>query len=181
MADNLDRTTLHFSPLIQLTFLGFLSLFYFFVKGKVDAFIVEDPLYFFLSLSALVLICWTYIRAFGFALIRRPAIILTNDSLTNTIDGYTVKRTDVRNVYMTSEDVGGYKDLIPLKGYSITIKVEDNDKYFAQIKNPFSRWFRHAVRNWPTDTLEIDLGLVRGDEDDILHTILRYYQNNRGF
>jgi hypothetical protein len=53
MADNLDRTTLHFSPLIQLTFLGFLSLFYFFVKGKVDAFIVEDPLYFFLSLSAL--------------------------------------------------------------------------------------------------------------------------------
>jgi hypothetical protein len=181
MTDKIERATFNFSPLMQLTVLGFLSLFYLFVKGKVDAFIIEDPLYFFLSLSVLALIGWTYIRALGFALIRRPAIILTNDSLTNTIDGYTVKWTDVRNVYMTSEDVGGYKDLIPLKGYSITIKVEDNDKYFAQIKNPFSRWFRRAVRNWPVDTVEIDLGLVRGDEDEILHTILRYYQNNRGF
>jgi len=181
MADEIERDTFNFSPLIQLTVLGFLSLFYLFVKGKVDAFIVEDPFYFFLSLSALALLSRTYIRALGFALIRRPAIILTNESLTNTMDGYTVKWTDVRNVYMTSEDVGNYKDLIPLQAYSITIKVEDNEKYFAQVKSPFTRWYRRVTRNWPSDTLEIDLGLVRGDEDEILHAILRYYQNNRGF
>ncbi|HWD88761.1 MAG TPA: STM3941 family protein [Mucilaginibacter sp.] len=181
MADVTERETFPFSPLIQLTCLGFLSLFYLFVKAKVDAFIAEDPFYFFLSLSVLVLICWTYIRALGFALIRRPAIILTNECLTNTIEGYSIKWTDVRNVYMTSEDVGGYKDMIPLQGYSITIKVEDNEKYFAQVKNPFTRWFRRVTRNWPSDRLIIDLSLVRGDEDEILHRVLRYYQNNRGF
>jgi len=124
---------------------------------------------------------WRYIRITFLMLASRPAVVLTEESITITEAGYTINWKDVNNVFFAS---GGGLNMpfMPLKTYYITIRVREPEKYFAQIKNPFTRAFRYVTRNWrETGAFEVDLSLVRGDEDEIFHTVLRYYQNNRGF
>ena len=69
----------------------------------------------------------------------------------------------------------------PKSGY-IIIRVRDPEKYIKSIKNPFTRYYRWHTRGlWNLSPFEISLFLVRGDDDEIYHTVLKYYQNNRGF
>jgi len=113
-----------------------------------------------------------------FTLIHKPAVILTDESITITAKNDTIKWTDVKDVYMTAGSTGVIN---AIKFYYITIRVREPEKYLKDISNPLIRKYRWLTRNWRPSPFEINLFLVRGDEDEIYHTVLRYYQNNRGF
>ena len=63
----------------------------------------------------------------------------------------------------------------------VTIKVREPEVQLKMVKNPLIRNYRWLTRNWRQSPFDVSLFLVRGDDDEIYHTILRYYQNNRGF
>jgi hypothetical protein len=113
-----------------------------------------------------------------FTLIHKPAVILTDESITITAKNDVIKWTDVGNVYMSSNSVGAIN---PVKFRFVTIKVREPENYLKMIKNPFIRNYRWLTRNWRNSSFEVSLFLVRGDDDEIYRAILRYYQNNRGF
>jgi hypothetical protein len=131
-----------------------------------------------------VVYLWKYIRITFFIIIRKPAVILTNDSITITDEDYSIKWTDVMDVYMAHGGRGRPEESTSASPatYYIIITVREPEKYLRAIRNPFTRWYRWVTRNWrETGAFEVDLSLVRGDEDEIFHRVLRYYQNNRGF
>ena len=109
----------------------------------------------------------------------RPAVVLTDKYIKITYSGYTIYWTDVKDVFMA--DSGESATTGP-QNYYVTISVREPEKYLTAIKNPFTRYYLWITRNWrETGAFEVDLSLVRGNEDEIFHTILKYYQNNRGF
>lgn len=162
-------------PVLSVMFL--ISAFYFF-SNEYDLYIItHNPLAFII-----ILLCLTYmiknLRIGLFTLMGKPAVILTNESITVTAKNDTIKWTDVGNVYMTSSSVG----MINLVEFHfVTIKVREPESQLKMIKNPFIRNYRWLTRNWRQSPFEVSLFFVRGDDDEIYHTILRYYQNNRGF
>ena len=158
-----------FVPTIYFWFTRTLS-FWAFVTNPIAQIITYILIYFL----------WKYVRV-TFLMIRlKPVVILTNESIIITEAGYTIDWKDVKDVFMSSS--GGSGTRYALRSYYVTIRVRDAEKYFAQIKNPFKQAFRYVTRNWrETGAFEVDLSLVRGDKDEIFRTILKYYQNNRGF
>src|ERR1700757_4846837 len=104
MNDTIERETLAFSPLWQLTFMVPVLIAYLCLRDKVDLYIIEHPFFSLLDLSLVILYFWRFLKAFYLMLTFHPAVILTNESITITIEGYEIKWTDVRNVYM--EDSG---------------------------------------------------------------------------
>ena len=113
-----------------------------------------------------------------FILTRRPAVVLTNESVVITDSGDEIKWIDIADVYMTHR---GYKDIGSIQAYYVTIKLRDPEVYLKAIKNPIIRKCRWITRKWKPSPFEIKLSLVRGDEDDNYRSVLRFYQNNRGF
>ena len=69
----------------------------------------------------------------------------------------------------------------PVKFRFVTIKVREPEVQLKMVRNPFIRNYKWPTRNWRQSPLEVSLFLVRGDDDEIYYTTLRYYQNNRGF
>lgn len=126
-----------------------------------------------------VLIIWAPLRLTFLMLTLKPALVLSNESITIAESGYTIKWTDIGDVYLSSS---GGDSLIPLKSYYIIVKVREAERkgYMMQLRNPFTRWYRWATRNWRTSLFEVNLSLIRGDNDELFHTVLKYYQNNRG-
>jgi len=110
-------------------------------------------------------------------LMMRPAVVLTNECIRITYTGYTIYWTDVKDVYLGSSGSGTRGPV----SYYVIIKVRDPEKYLAKIRNPLNRWYQRITRKLRPSPFEIELSLVRGDEDEILRTVLKYYQNNRGF
>ena len=110
-------------------------------------------------------------------LLQKPAIILTNESITITERRYTIKWTDMKNVYLVRTP-----SMREPRIYYVILRVREPEKYIRSIKNPFTRYYRWYTRNlWNQSPFEVNLFLVRGDDDEIFRTILKYYQNNRGF
>ena len=151
------------------------------------AYYFSDPYNLFMithNLIALIIIllCLGYmfknLRIGVLTLMGKPAIILTKESITITANNDTIKWLDVGNVYMTSTSAG---TINPVKFRFVTIKVREPEMQLKMVKNPFIRNYRWLTRNWRQSPFEVSLFLVKGDDDEIYHTILRYYQNNRGF
>lgn len=111
-------------------------------------------------------------------LLWRPAVVLTDDAITITERNYTIYWKDVIDVYMA--DSGEPAVRAPRINY-IIIRVREPDKYIKAIKNPFTRYYRWYTRNWSLSPFQVNLFFVRGDDDEIYHLVLKYFQNNRGF
>ncbi len=130
----------------------------------------------------IILLCLSYmiknLRIGVLTLMGKPAVILTDESITITANNDTIKWLDVGNVYMTYSSIG-VVNLV--KFHFVTIKVREPEVQLKMVKNPFVRNYRWLTRNWRQSPFEVSLFLVRGDDDEIYHTILKYYQNNRGF
>ena len=130
----------------------------------------------------IILFCLLYmvknLRIGWLTLMGKPAVVLTEESITITAKDDTIKWTEVGNVYMTSSSVG----MVNLVKFNfVTIKVREPETQLKLVKNPLIRNYRWLTRNWRQSPFDVNLFLVKGDDDEIYHTILRYYQNNRGF
>lgn len=182
MADETEKEAFSFSPMKPMLLILFVPAIYFwFTRSLSFLELIYNP---YAQLITFILIYFLskYVHITYLMLTLKPAVVLTNESIVITYAGYTIDWKDVKDVYMSSNGGGAGVPFNPLKTFYVTIRVRDPEKYFAQIKNPFTRWFRHVTRNWrETGAFEVDLSLVRGDEDEIYHRVLRYYQNNRGF
>ncbi len=171
-----------FSPLKPILLVIFVPAIYFWFTRTLTFWgFVTSPLAQIITYT-LIYFLWKYVRITFLMLRLKPAVVLTDKSIVITEAGYTIDWKDVKDVYLSSNGGGAGMPFNPLRSYYVTIRVRDAEKYFAQVKNPFTRAFRYVTRNWrETGAFEVDLSLVRGDEDEIYHTILKYYQNNRGF
>jgi len=68
------------------------------------------------------------------------------------------------------------------KNRYIIISVREPEKYLKAVKNPLIRYYRWYTRNfWSYSPFEVNLFLVKGDDDEIYQLVLKYYQNFRGF
>jgi len=179
MADELERETLPFSPMKPILLVIAAPAFYVAFLNNINQFIKENNIEALIIGFAVFLVIWPSIKVTALMLALRPAVTLTNESITITATGYTIYWTDVKDVCMADS---GESAVRSPQSYYVIISVRDPEKYLKAIKNPFTRNYRWITRNWrSTGAFEVDLSLVRGDEDEILHTILRYYQAGRGF
>lgn len=122
---------------------------------------------------------WRLLRITIWTLIGRPAVILISEAITITNLNYTISWIDVMDVY--EADGGKSKDGQPSGNVYVIIRVREPEKYLNAIKNPFTRWFRWYTRNWKPSPFEVNLTLVRGDNEENYHLILKYYQHNRKY
>ena len=176
----MEEERFEFSPLRPILFVINVPLFYYWLThGIAIAVLIHKPMFWVMTVFC-ILIIQKLVRITFLMLALRPALVLSNASVPITASGSTIKWTDVSNVYLSSRDGDSS---IPVKSYFVTITVREADRkaYLMQLRNPFTRWYRWATRNWRTSFFEVDLSLVRGNNEELLHTILRYYQNNRGF
>lgn len=174
----MEQEKFQFSPLKPILLIMVLSGIYFFFSDQTNIFVLTHSLLAVILALPFVVIFWKYLRITFLMLTLRPAIILTDEAIIITERSYTIYWKDVMDVYMAFN--GGQAMKSP-RTYYIIIRVRDPEKYIKAIKNPFNRYFRWYTRNWSLSPFDINLSFVRGDEDEILHTVLKYYQNNRGF
>jgi hypothetical protein len=187
----MEKEEYQFSPLWPITLLlltaivGYIA--FGFLMVAVPAFGYITPALFFRCLPGIIFsfVALIFIiknqRITYLMLTRIPAIILTDKEITIAQMNSSLPWKDVIDVFMAST---ARKDSVVSKAYEIRyiiIKVRDPDKHIKKIKNPIIRYYRWYTRSWIPSPFEINLSLVKGDEDEIYHTVLRYYQNNRGF
>jgi hypothetical protein len=174
----MEKEEFKFSLLQPALSVMFLIAAGYFFSDKYNLYLItHNPLVFII-----ILLCFIYmiknLRIGLFTLMGKPAIVLTNESIVITAKNDTIKWTDVGNVYMTYSSIG----VINLVKFRfVTIKVREPENYLKMVKNPFIRKYRWLTRNWRTSSFEVSLFLIKGDDDEIYNTILKYYKNNRGF
>jgi hypothetical protein len=106
-------------------------------------------------------------------------VVLTSESITITERGYTIYWEDIMDVYMASDGSPQGGITTPKYRYVI-IRVREPEKYIDAIKNPFTRYYRWHTRGlWNESPFEVSLFLLKGDDYDNYHLILKYYQHNR--
>lgn len=153
-----------------------LAAYYFFSEYSLLV-IAHSPILLIVTLVFLFFVIKN-LRIGYFTLINRPAIILTDESITITAKNDIIKWTDVKDVYMTYRSIGV---LNSLRFHYITIRVREPERYLKAISNPLIRNSRWLTRNWRPSPFEVNLFLVRGDEEENYRLVLKYYQNNRVF
>jgi hypothetical protein len=174
----MEEEEFQFSPLKPILLVVAAPLIYVYILRGLNLFVRNFSLYGLIVTVGLVSYTWKYLRITFLMLTLRPAVILTDESITITSANYIISWKDVQDVYLASS---GGDSARSIKSYYIVVSVREPEKYFKQIKNPFTRYYRRWTRNWRPSPFEVDLSLIRGNEDEIYHPILRYYQNNRGF
>jgi len=169
------------SPLKPSLALLYIPIYVFFLYRSDDS-LFHPSLGMVLIIVISPIFIWKYLRLGGLALRRKPAVLLTDESVYIADSGYTIKWTDVSDVYLASDAPSDGVGTSALKmEYYIIIRVREPEKYLDTIKNPFLRIYRKLTKNLGPSPFEINLSWVRGDEDELFHIVLRYYQNNRGF
>lgn len=176
----MEKEEFSFSPLQPILFvIGAPAIVYFF-SDRINWFLITHT-WLALLVIPLLLFVWKQLRITFLMLTNSPAVILTDETITITERGYTIKWTDMKDVYLASDGSPSVGITAPKNRYVI-LRVREPEKYIKSLKNPFTRYYRWYSRNlWNLSPFEVSLFLVRGDDDEIYHTILRYYQNNRGF
>ena len=177
----MEEERFEFSPLKPMLLVVFVPAIYFWFTRRLSfsAWIFNPvvPIITFI----LIYFLWKYLRITYLMLKLKPAVVLTDESITITAAGYIINWKDITELYLSASGGAG-TPFMPLKSYYVTIKVRDPEKYLDQAKNPFTKAFRYVTRNWrETGAFEVDLSLVRGDNDEIYNTVVRYYRKNRGF
>jgi len=176
----MQKEEFSFSPLQPILFvIGVPAIMYFF-SDHINWFSITHS-WLTLLIIPLLLFTWRQLRITILMLMNRPAVVLTDDAITITERGYTIKWRDIKDVSIASDGSPSGGITAPKNRYVI-LRVREPEKYIKSIKNPFTRYYRWYTRTlWSLSPFEVSLFLVRGDDDEIYHTILRYYQNNRGF
>ena len=103
------------------------------------------------------------------------AIVLTNESIFIGASGYTIDWTDIKHIGRSVVRANRSEEEY------IEIYVSDPKKYIDLIRNPLIRFFKWRTRNLSNSPFYINLEKVRGNNEEIFGTVLRFYQNNRGF
>jgi len=152
---------------------------YYFFSDRINLYAFSHSLLLMILAIPLVLFIYKHLRITLLMLFRRPALTLTSEVVTITESGYSIYWADVKDVYLADSISGVMRSP---KTRFIIISVREPEKYIKAIKNPFTRYYRWATRGfWSESPFEISLFLVSGDDDEIYHQVLRYFQNNRGF
>jgi hypothetical protein len=160
-------------PIFVMLFMPFLYLNILFFSRLKTVFLVIVTL-------ILALYIERYLRILIWAIIRTPALILTDETITITESNYVIYWKDIISLYMAS-DASSNTVNNPIRYYYVMIKVRDPHKYIDDIKNPIIRYYRWYTRKWSDTPFQVRLSSIKGDDDEIYHNVLRYYQNNRGF
>ena len=177
--DNIEKETFAFSPMKPILLVIAGPAVYVVFSRYISSYIQYNDWVNIMVLLGLVLYLLGPLRITVLMLMMRPAVVLTDKYIKITDTGYTIYWTDVKDVYMADSGEAAVRSP---QNYYVVISVREPEKYLKAIKNPVTRWYRWITRNWrETGAFEVDLSLVRGDEDEIYHRVLRYYQNNRGF
>lgn len=173
----MEKEEFAFSPLQPILFVMASPAFYYWFSNEIDVYLTTHSVIVFLIVAGLTFLALRQLRLTLLMLLLRPAVILTDEfnSITESFDKIYWK--DVSDVYMASSGGGAMR--APVTSYVI-IKVRQPEAHLRAIKNPVSRNYRWYTRNWRPSPFEVNLFLVKGDDDEIYHTILRFYQNNRG-
>ncbi|HTD99330.1 MAG TPA: STM3941 family protein [Mucilaginibacter sp.] len=169
-----------FSPLQPILFvMASPAYYYMFFSGKYDWFFILTHNWFvWVFALPFILFTWKQTRPTLLMLLRKPAVILTDKGITITERNYTIYWEDIMDVYMAHQGGGSYR--ANTMNQYVIIRVREPEKYIKAIKNPFTRYVRWYTRNlFNLSPFEVSLFLVRGDDDEIYHTILNYYQHNR--
>lgn len=174
----MEKEEFAFSPLQPILFVIASPAFYYWFSSETDVYLTTHSPIVFLIVAGLTVLAVRQVRITILMLFLRPAVILTDESITLTESFDKIYWKDVSDVYVASNGDGVMR--FPSKSYVI-IKVREPEAYLKAIKNPVSRNYRWYTRNWRPSPFEVNLLLVKGDDDEIYHTILKYYQNNRGF
>jgi hypothetical protein len=162
-----------FSPLQPILFIiASPAYYYMFFSGKYDWFYILTHSWFVWVFGLpFILFTWRHLRTTLLALLGKRAVILTDKSITITERNYTIYWEDVMDIYKAFNRSSNHNYVI--------IRVREPEKYIKAIKNPFTRYLRWYTRKWSLSPFEVNLFLVRGDDEKIYHTILKYYQHNR--
>src|ERR1700739_3525187 len=164
MADEMERETLSFSPMKPiLLVIAAPAIYVVFVK-YISSYIQYHEWLNLIFLGGLLLFLWGPLRVTVLMLMMRPAVVLTDKYISITDTGYTIYWTDVKDVYMADSGEAAVRSP---QSYYVVISVREPEKYLKAIKNTLTRWYRWVTRNWrETGAFEVDLSLVRGDEDE---------------
>jgi hypothetical protein len=136
--------------------------------GAVKANNLMDVLYF----GVFFLTTLAYTSAVVYLTIWGKAM-LTNESIFIGSSGYTIDWKDIKHI--------GRSVVNRSNDEYIEIYVRDPKKYIDMIRNPLIRFFKWKTRNLANSPFYINLSNIRGDNEEIFRTVLRFYQNNRGF
>jgi len=154
------------------------AIYYIFIQDEHWFVILHNWLLMIITIPALLFI-WRQLRITVLMLLQKPAVILTEEAVIITESNYTIYWTDVMDVYLSNDGSPAGGITAPKTRY-IIIRVSEPEKYIKAIKNPFTKYYRWYTRRlWNLSPFEINLFLVRGDDDEIYHQVLKYYQNNR--
>jgi len=177
----MEKEEFSFSPLQPILFVIAAPAITYWFSDKIKWMMMTHSLLTLLFIILISLLVWKQLRITFLMLTNKPAVVLTNEAITIIERGYTIKWTDMKDVYLGS-DGSAFGGITAPKNRYVILRVREPEKYIKSIKNPFTRYYRWYTRNlWSLSPFEVSLFLVRGDDDEIYHTILRYYQNNRGF
>jgi hypothetical protein len=180
----MEKEEFQFSPLRPiLLVISSPAVYYFFstVLNRISSFTLIGNIFEIAFAIPLLIIVWRELRITFLMLLQKPAIVLTDESITIVERRYTIKWTDMKDVYMANDGSSGGGITAPKNRYVI-LRVREPEKYIMSLKNPFTRYYRWCTRGfWSLSPFEVSLFLIKGDDDEIYHTILKYYQNNRGF
>ena len=125
--------------------------------------------------TVLLLITVGFTAGILYLTIWAKAIVLTNESIFIHASGYSIDWTDIKHIGRYTDDAMNFPSEY------IEIYVRDQKKYIDMIRNPLVRFFKWKTRNMNNSPFYINLSTVKGDNDEIFHAVLRFYQNNRGF
>jgi len=175
------REELEFSPLQPILFVIFSPAIYYLFSYKINWFYLAHSWLVLILTLPLLLFIWRQLRITLLMILRKPAVILTEEAITITERNYTIYWKDMIDVYLVNDGSPAGGTTAP-KNHYITIVVREPGKYIKTIKNPFTRYYRWYTRNWWSySPFEVSLMLVRGDDDEIYQLVLTYFQHFRGF
>ena len=178
----MEKKEFGFSALQPVFFIVWWPGIYFWFTRSISIYALTHSWLAIFITIVLIVLTWKNLRITLLMLRNVPAVILTDKSVTITQKNDTIYWEDVKDVYMTNSGTGGGTGGRGLGGIRIryvTIMVREPEKYIMAIKNPFVRYYRWYTRNWKYSPFEINLFLVKGDDDEIYQEVLKYYQHNR--
>src|ERR1700743_1955235 len=175
------REEFEFSPLQPILFVISSPAIGYIISSNQNWFYWTHSWLLIILILPFLLFIWKQLRITFLMLFRKPAIILTEETITITERSYTIYWKDMIDVYLVNDGSPGGGTTAPKSRY-ITIVVREPEKYIKAIKNPFTRYYRWYIRNWWSySPFEVSLMLVKGDDDEIYELVLKYFQHFRGF
>lgn len=168
MKDNNSTENFYFNSYLVPTFLLFpilmtnplYQLFITVTTFKGYAFIV-------VMTAVLLFLIIRIVKYFIRLILRKPALILTEENLFDFQTGLTFNWKDIKEFKM-----GTYKIT------RISIELYDNEKYIAIFRNPLKRFIYRLSSRIFTDTFTFNISMLKGKNDNILKRLETHLKTN---